>query len=275
MKNKIIASLLLLGAIALFSSCSDDNDTLPQNPVKKYPSLVTNFFETYGFRTLDSETSRNWDWAHRVKVPVEGVESYEIASDIGQAQGKGPAVTVNISKTHTLRNNPHGFNSLLEKYGDTGYQGIVPDTFTYRPHPVAITGIHFTLTTLFQHTLITGSSPTRDYSKKYPYGSDCTSLFRIRYRTYYDYIRNGYSWEGLGTDSPWKEMDLEEFNRRGGDKLIDMTRFYLFPKEPPAHWDFNWYFAITVTFENGKTNIRNRYLNCEMHIDRTSWTYNL
>lgn len=64
MKNKTIASILLLGAIALFSSCSDDNDTPPQSPVKQYPSLVTNFLETYGFRTLDSETSRNWDKEH-------------------------------------------------------------------------------------------------------------------------------------------------------------------------------------------------------------------
>lgn len=274
MKNKTIASILLLGAIALFSSCSDDNDTPPQSPVKQYPSLVTNFLETYGFRTLDSETSRNWDKEHRVKVHVEGVESYEIVSDIGAAQGKGPAVTVNVGKPYTHRNNPHGFNSLLEKYGDTDYRGIVPDTSTYRPHPVAITGIHFTLTTSFEHTF-RPFQPSRDYNEKYTYGSDCTSLFRIRYRTYYDYIRNGYSWEGLGTDSPWKEMDLEEFNRRGGDKLIDMTRFYLFPKEPPAHWSFNWYFAITVTFENGRTNIRNRYLDCGMRIARTSWTYNL
>lgn len=270
MKNKTIASILLLGAIALFSSCSDDNAPPPQSPVKQYPSLVTNFLETYGFRTFDSETNLNQDKEHREKVPVEGVESYEIVSDIGAAQGKGPAVTVNVGKPYTHRNNPHGFNSLLEKYGDTDYRGIVPDTSTYRPHPVAITGIHFTLTTSFEHTF-RPFLPPRDYNKKYTYGSDCTSLFIIRYRTYYDYIRNGYSWEGLGTDSPWKEMDLEEFNRRGGDKLIDMTRFYLFPKEPPANGNIYWHFAMTVTFENGRTNVRNRYLDCGMGIDWHSW----
>ncbi len=68
-------------------------------------------------------------------------------------------------------------------------------------------------------------------------------------------------------------MDLEEFNRRGGDKLIDMTRFYLFPKERPANGNIFWHFAMTVTFENGRTNVRNRYLDCGMGISRTSWIY--
>ena len=44
-------------------------------------------------------------------------------------------------------------------------------------------------------------------------GSDCTSPFKIRYRTYADYINNGYSWKVSGVQFSWKEMELTEFNR--------------------------------------------------------------
>ena len=85
---------------------------------------------------------------------------------------------------------------------------------------------------------------------------------RIRYRSYYDYIKNGYSWKGLNQDSPWYEMDLDEFNARGGAKLIDMTKFYLIAKERPTNpmynspWKMGTYrvFKTDIYFDNGKKN---------------------
>lgn len=103
----------------------------------------------------------------------------------------------------------------------------------------------------------------KDYNERYRLGEDCTSLFRIRYRTCYDYIRNGYSWTGLAHDDG-KEMDLDEFNSRGGDRLIDMSAFYLIAKEPPATGPDNplfsdayeprRYYDFNMKFENGQRN---------------------
>ena len=64
-------------------------------------------------------------------------------------------------------------------------------------------------------------------------------------------------------------MELTEFNRRSGDKLIDMTLFYLIVKEAPQNNLYNipWPMVMTVNFENGKTNQRNRDLKMEMVVD--------
>lgn len=273
--KKTLASVMLLMAAAMLSCCSDDDNNSPQpEPIQKYQSLVTEFHEAYGFRSLDTECDMEVPAAQRkVMVPVEGVIAYEATDFNANLDGKAPKVKVNSGKSITFNNNPHNFNKLLEKYGDTQYEGNDEDISTYRPHPYAITGITMRMTDEFSSSptiIYNHEERTPDYSSKYRMGHDCTSLFKIRYRTYADYISNGYSWEGLKSNSPWKEMELTEFNRLGGDKLIDMTRFYLIVKEVPD-WDFSalgfaWPMVMTVNFENGKTNVHNRELKMEMMV---------
>lgn len=273
--KKTLASVMLLMAAAMLSCCSDDDNNSPQpEPIQKYQSLVTEFHEAYGFRSLDTECDMEVPAAQRkVMVPVEGVIAYEATDFNANLDGKAPKVKVNSGKSITFNNNPHNFNKLLEKYGDTQYEGNDEDISTYRPHPYAITGITMRMTDEFSSSpmiIYNHEERTPDYSSKYRMGHDCTSLFKIRYRTYADYISNGYSWEGLKSNSPWKEMELTEFNRLGGDKLIDMTRFYLIVKETPD-WDFSalgfaWPMVMTVNFENGKTNVHNRDLKMEMMV---------
>lgn len=273
--KKTLASVMLLMAAAMLSCCSDDDNNSPQpEPIQKYQSLVTEFHEAYGFRSLDTECDMEVPAAQRkVMVSVEGVIAYEATDFNANLDGKAPKVKVNSGKSITFNNNPHNFNKLLEKYGDTQYKGNDEDISTYRPHPYAITGITMRMTDEFRSSpmiIYNHEERTPDYSSKYRMGHDCTSLFKIRYRTYADYISNGYSWEGLKSNSPWKEMELTEFNRLGGDKLIDMTRFYLIVKEVPD-WDFSalgfaWPMVMTVNFENGKTNVHNRELKMEMMV---------
>lgn len=269
--KKTLASVMLLMAAAMLSCCSDDDNNSPQpEPIQKYQSLVTEFHEAYGFRSLDTECDMEVPAAQRkVMVPVEGVIAYEATDFNANLDGIAPKVKVNSGKSITFNNNPHNFNKLLEKYGDTQYKGNDEDISTYRPHPYAITGIKMQMTDEFVYTINWHDMRTPDYSSKFPMGSDCTSLFKIRYRTYADYINNGYSWGGLECNSPWKEMELTEFNRRSGDKLIDMTRFYLIVKEAPQNNLYNipWPMVMTVNFENGKTNQRNRDLKMEMVVD--------
>lgn len=273
--KKTLASVMLLMAAAMLSCCSDDDNNSPQpEPIQKYQSLVTEFHEAYGFRSLDTECDMEVQAAQRkVMVPVEGVIAYEATDFNANLDGIAPKVKVNSGKSITFNNNPHNFNKLLEKYGDTQYKENDEDISTYRPHPHAITGITMRMTDEFRSSpmiIYNHEERTPDYSSKYRMGHDCTSLFKIRYRTYADYISNGYSWEGLKSNSPWKEMELTEFNRLGGDKLIDMTRFYLIVKEVPD-WDFSalgfaWPMVMTVNFENGKTNVHNRELKMEMMV---------
>lgn len=273
--KKTLASVMLLMAAAMLSCCSDDDNNSPQpEPIQKYQSLVTEFHEAYGFRSLDTECDMEVPAAQRkVMVPVEGVIAYEATDFNANLDGIAPKVKVNSGKSITFNNNPHNFNKLLEKYGDTQSEGNDEDISTYRPHPYAITGITMRMTDEFRSSpmiIYNHEERTPDYSSKYRMGHDCTGLFKIRYRTYADYISNGYSWEGLKSNSPWKEMELTEFNRLGGDKLIDMTRFYLIVKEVPD-WDFSalgfaWPMVMTVNFENGKTNVHNRELKMEMMV---------
>lgn len=264
---------MLLMAAAMLSCCSDDDNNTPQpDSVKEYPSLMSNFLETYGFRSLSTECDMSIPAAERkVMVPVEGVMQYNAANYNGPLNERGDYVLVNVGKSYTFKNNPHNFNRLLEKFGDTNCTKLPEDISIYQPHPYAITGIDMQLVEDYSdmnHMLLNGLP---DYNSKYPVGGDCTSLFKIRYRTYYDYIKNGYSWEGLESNSPWKEMDLTEFNRRGGDKLIDMSCFYLIVKEAPQRdilgLGMSWTMVMKVSFENGKTNQRNRNLKMEMRVD--------
>lgn len=264
MKRNIIGYLLLLIAAVSLNSCSDDNEDTPEQK-KQYSSLVSEFLETYNFKSTETLNEDLKVDLYGNVIQIVGVQSYEAIDYNANVMGTGPKVKVTVGKTYNQENNRHNFNRLLEKYGDTHCESQVFDgtQYPYRPHPYGITSISFTLEDKYtsEPPLITYNPKDPrmpPYNKNYPLNSDCSSLFKIRYRTYYDYIKNGYSWEGLGTTSPWKEMELTEFNRRGGDNLIDMSCIYLIVKERPSYYYLQpWHLGMIMIFDNGKTNIRN------------------
>ena len=77
MKEKIFSALMLLASTIMLCCCSDDNDSQPVYE-QKYPSLVTEFLETYGFRTLETIDENGNNSVKGTIVPVEGVLSYKI-----------------------------------------------------------------------------------------------------------------------------------------------------------------------------------------------------
>lgn len=280
MKEKIFSALMLLASTIMLCCCSDDNDSQPVYE-QKYPSLVTEFLETYGFRTLETIDENGNNSVKGTIVPVEGVLSYKIYYN--KKDGVNLLETIREGKAYNVKNNSRHFNKLLEKYGDTHFdesnRSNFIDSLPYRPHPYAITRIDMQLEDKFtsKPTDISPYLPPHetwmpDYNDNYPCGSKCNSLFKIRYRTYYDYIKNGYTWEGSSAKSQWKDMELTEFNQRGGDKLIDMSRIFLIVKERPNIYPGQqWPLAMTITFENGKTNKRNSDLRVGMRIYPSWW----
>ena len=53
MKRNIIGYLLLLIAAVSLNSCSDDNEDTPEQK-KQYSSLVSEFLETYNFKSTET-----------------------------------------------------------------------------------------------------------------------------------------------------------------------------------------------------------------------------
>ena len=118
MKEKIFSALMLLASTIMLCCCSDDNDSQPVYE-QKYPSLVTEFLETYGFRTLETiDESGNYSVKGTI-VPVEGVLSYKIYYN--KKDGVNLLETIREGKAYNVNNNSRHFNKLLEKYGDTHF----------------------------------------------------------------------------------------------------------------------------------------------------------
>ncbi len=257
-KNHSLLHIAILFAL-LFTGCSDDEPT----PVKGN-SLISGFREIYGFQA-EKVGSESYE-AKNLIIPVSGVSSYrDGVYDYTISASLYPRLPLPEGILYTAENNPAWYNLHIKRYGDDSYSGK-PLKDVYEPHPYGIVKIDMTVVydVIGDNEFITGRQfkTNADYNGHYKEGDNCNSLFRIRYRSYYDYIKNGYSWKGLNQDSPWYEMDLDEFNARGGAKLIDMTKFYLIAKERPTNpmynspWKMGTYrvFKTDIYFDNGKKN---------------------
>lgn len=79
----------------------------------------------------------------------------------------------------------------------------------------------------------------------------------IRYKTYKEFIANSYKWPE-GKEGPWREMTLSEFNRNGGDELIDCAVYFL-PDRTAQDACFqrndmySYYFNLDITTDDGET----------------------
>ena len=239
----------------LFTCCSDDEPT-----PSKSNSLITCFRETYGFQAEkigpESYETKN------LMIPVRGVRYYKDGVyDLTISASLHPQLPLPEGMQFSADRNPAWYDLHIKRYGDDNYSGK-PLKDIYEPHPYGIVKIDMTVVYDVigddMYIIRPPYNKTSDYNYHYKTGDNCNSLFRIRYRSYYDYIKNGYSWQGLNQDSPWYEMDLDEFNARGGAKLIDMTKFYLIAKEAPIHppYQFDSYrvFKTDIYFDNGKKN---------------------
>lgn len=132
--------------------------------------------------------------------------------------------------------------ALHQKYNDRNYYGKRDeDMMKYKPFYKGITNLKFS---------------SEEWDSK---GSgELADHITIRYKTYKDFIANGYQWPA-GVEGPWREMTLSEFNRNGGDELIDSAvYFYLDNMAQEACFRemddmYCYYFNLVVTTDDGMT----------------------
>lgn len=144
-----------------------------------------------------------------------------------------------------FKSTPKLYLATVEKFNDLNAPEILPtETWDYRPLTEAITTIHLRT---YKFT---------DLLPDIPRDTDCSRYFDISFISYYDYIQNGYSWEGIENPGPFYKMSLEEFNKMGPKYLIDAYNITLYPSEVVAENYINtmglqqFDLAIHVKFEN-------------------------
>lgn len=255
--------MILIGCCiaAVSAGCSSENDE-PSAGKETSASLIPAFRETYGFRAIDQPGKQLG--IDSLIIPVQGVLTNQFYDYNDQAYPDWDnMITVREGVDYTPQHNPVWYAYWIKEYSDTGYNKPTPLSKDYLPHPYGITEIKMAVARSFSPgeplSPYYQKFSTNDYNENYRMEmgrtTDCTSLFRIRYRSYYDFIGNGYSWKGLEQQGPWVEMDLTEFNERGGAQLMDMNMFYLIAKEEPFN-KLRGYrlFQMDVQFANGKRN---------------------
>lgn len=265
MKKKLIIFIILSVVLSVMNGCGDDNPNSPDvEQQKPVTALTPSFWETYGFRAKERRVS-NLD---TLVIPVGGVLTYRTTDYVAGVPISNDMVTIREGVEYTPSGNPNWYNLFARKFNDIACPVRDDDMMTYHPHPYAITSITMRLDRDDVNRWIYDQKNdefTPAYNPNYQVDKDCTSLFKIRYRSYYEYIQNSYSWEGLENDGPWYEMDLVDFNAQGGAKMVDISEFYLIAKEKPLgsiYMVFNKlrFFDMTMTFENGRKNHKNRHL---------------
>ena len=256
---QVVMALAMTWSMA---SCSSDNDD-PVPVVKESKSLIKTFRETYGFSARETWGTRMSD---DLVIPVEGVVR-KVALDINSFNYNTlwyDQYYLTEGVVYSPEHNPLWYEHWVNEYGDTTYNRAPMDSLeNYAPHPYGVESITLRVPELYNvgEDWDPGCSVmySRPYNANYKVGDDCTSLFRIRFRSIYPYLVNGYSWEGTGRTSPWVEMELTDFNAMGGTKLMDMKEFYLIAKEAPSarrddEKKVRRYFHMDVRFEKGRHN---------------------
>lgn len=262
-KTRIKALSAMLIALGGLVSCSSDNDTPLPPAYGGENSIMKSFTETYSFgakEVWNSDTSRN------LIIPVRGMVE-RVSVDFLQIDGESNSYlwyTLRDGVEYSPELNPLWYGKWVKHYGDTTFnRQPVADLENYSPHPYGIESITLRVPQFYNPGELwdPGYSVmySGDYNENYKIKKDCTSLFRIRFRSIYPYLANGYSWTGTGQTSPWVEMELTEFNAKGGARLMDMTEFYLIAKEAPSlardqKKRVRRYFDMEVVFENGQKN---------------------
>ena len=193
--------LLFIGLVmsaACLTACSDDDDNpIPQAPPR---SMITEFVTPTS--VYHEQSAFNAEFvANEDSSKIVGVRCLDF--DITLA-----GTNIDFST------DPGLFVQELEEYGDTAASADIPAAAsTYRPSTKPIRTITITTPKGNEH-------------------EDITDLFEVSYVSYYDFIKNGYSWNGIANPGPVYRMTLAQFNAAGDKKLVDTNTITLYiPKQ--------------------------------------------
>lgn len=214
-------------------SCKDDANTpAPPASVSTYKSLIQGFADPN--HLFYDRTDFKFDYLFDKNDKITGVlvKSFKIRP---------------IGEIFQYQTNAEHFNALLKEYGDTVAPIILPEeAWDYLPSTKAISKF--------------GIAPTTDQLPDLKKGQDCSRYFDISFISYYDFIKNGYSWAGIENPGPEYRMSLEEFNNLDIEKkrLIDINKItlHLSPEvannyTDPIELSDNLQYSMLVILEDG------------------------
>lgn len=225
----------VMAFVMLASGCTKEDEPAPA-PIagKQYDSLITEF--------------RNPDQLMYVRTDFNVGFLYN--NDSSRIEGCR-LLDFKVRPLGTIINNESDseeFNRLLRSFADTIAPDKLPmEAWDYRPLSKAITKIDIvpTLTDLLPDAAM---------------GVECNRYFDISYVSWYDFIRNGYSWEGVENPGPVYRVPLTQFNKMPEKHLVDADRlvFHLSPAVAdnythPRILDDCFEFDVTVHFADGKS----------------------
>lgn len=134
------------------------------------------------------------------------------------------------------------YNLLLKRYNDTGItRNLKSEEKKYTPFKSAITRIQIDLRFKEGEEYVRYPLPDMDY-------------LTIRFKSYYNYIQNGYVWPH--GESEWHEMTIREFNETAPHYLVDVKEIII--KRDKDNTPEIWYqhpedAIIWLTFDHGGT----------------------
>ncbi len=189
----------LTAVMAGLVSCSDD-DNGGKETLKTYDSMIFQAVEPdilyYSSEELKYEFIYNDSHDHIDFWRINGFNLRLVGNSLSNT------------------NNKESFNEFLKEVGDTAVGEYLPaEAWNYRPLTKPITRIE----------IFADANQEPDVVK----GEECSRYFEISFTSWYDYIKNGYSWDGLGTTSPTKRMSIEEFNSTPEKMLVDANSLEL------------------------------------------------
>ena len=233
--------MLLTGVMMVcLSACSSDDD--PQ-PIPEVPrSMITEFVQP----TYLSHKMSDFNVHFVVDEATSKIIGYKI-TDYN---------IMPLGNSIDYAGHPETFVNQLMEIGDTCAPDNLPDeSWNYRPSIVPIRSLK-----------IIADAYEDNNHLHLQRGDDCTKYFEISYVSYYDFIKNGYSWAGIENAGPVYKMTLEEFNHYGDKKLVDTNGITLYPAYELQDKQYSFYpFNIYIEYADGTIHsFRLRPLGVEM-----------
>lgn len=260
MSSYLLACILLAGM--LLTACDKDDNNGPKESeiTPTYNSLIQGFASPAELLYVRTDFNFEFIFDEDSRITGARILNFKVRP-VGE--------TVN-HKDQEVR-----FNDLLESIGDTNAPSKIPeDAWDYLPLTKAIAKI--------------GISPIgNDQLPDAERNKDCARYFEISYTSYYDYIQNGYSWNGIQNPGPIYKMSLDEFNKMDIEKkrCIDANTltFHISPIITDNYTDISEFgngisYSMSIIFEDGTAitkgfNVVDHYLHYQ--IRNYIYNYNL
>lgn len=205
MRKLLMICLGLLGVCLL--SCSSDND----DPRVKAPrSLITEFVRPTSLFHAESDFNVNFV----VDKETSKIVDMKILD----------FTIIPMGSTIDVSTDPVFFVEQLREIGDVNApENLTAECSLYRPSMKPVRSIKIYAKLVSDKY----SNPLNLHGEE-----DCSRYFGISYVSYYDFIRNGYSWKGIENPGPVYRQTLGEFNNSGAKKLVDTNGItFYFPEE--------------------------------------------